>query len=242
MAPLLLLSATEFEVEPLTAAFEVVASAPELPPGWRARRGYLEGKGCVALATGVGKVNAAALTALALTAFRPRAVLLVGIGGAYPGHDLQPGQAVFALSDTHVDTGVGHGASWQGVESIGFPLLPPTARRAAPTYNRIELASGALAVARRLALPAAHFGTAEAVTADAATARLLTARHGVAVESMEGAAVAQVAAALHVPLYQVRGVSNLVGDRDKSNWRVADAVTASCAAARGAARLLPEVE
>jgi futalosine hydrolase len=59
---------------------------------------------------------------------------------------------------------------------------------------------------------------------------------------MEGAAVAQVAAALHVPLYQVRGVSNLVGDRDKSNWRVADAVTASCAAARGAARLLPEVE
>ena len=37
-------------------------------PGWRARRGTLESVPTVAVATGVGKVNAAALTALAVTA------------------------------------------------------------------------------------------------------------------------------------------------------------------------------
>lgn len=240
-SPLLLLSATEFEVEPLAGAFEPADEvSAALPAGWRARRGALEGVPTVAVATGVGKVNAATLTALAVAALKPSALLLVGIGGAYPGAGLVTGEAAFALSETHVDTGVGHGASWQGLESIGFPLLPTTGAGSAPVYNRLPLAPGSAPLAKRLGLSAVPFATSEAVTADAATASLLRSFHGVAVESMEGAAVAQVAAALQVSLYQVRGVSNLVGDRDKTNWRISDAVAASCRTARAAVPLLTE--
>ena len=241
--PLLLLSATEFEVEPLTASFSPDESlSAGLPDGWRARNGQVAGVPTVAVATGVGKANAAAITALAVTAARPGAVLLVGIGGAYPGTELRISQAVVALSETHLDTGVGHSEEWQDMRSIGFPLLPSTTKRPEAAYNRIDLAPRSADLATQLNLPADHFGTAEAVTADTHTASLLRSRHAVAVESMEGAAVAQVAAALGVPLYQVRGISNQVGDRDKSNWRVAEAVAASCAAARSAAPLLPEVK
>lgn len=240
-SPLLLLSATEFEVEPLAGDFTTAAEVTAaLPSGWRARRGTLESVPTVAVATGVGKVNAAALTALAVTALKPRALLLVGIGGAYSGAGLALGEAVLAESETHVDTGVGHGATWLGLKSIGFPLLPAVGSRSAALYNQLPLAPGTTALAAQLGVKAVPFGTSEAVTADAATASLLRSLHGVAVESMEGAAVAQVAAALQVPLYQVRGVSNLVGDRDKTNWRINDAVAASCRTARAAIPLLTE--
>lgn len=238
----LLLSATEFEVEPLAGSFgQPETDRSGLPDGWRAREGTVEGVACVAVATGVGKVNAAALTALAVAAHRPAALLLVGIGGAYPGAELELGQAVLGLSETHLDTGVGHGAGWSDMESLGFPLLPPTRTRPAATFNRIPLAPGSVRLAEELGLKALDFGTAESVTADAATAQLLRSRHGVAIESMEGAAVAQVATALSVPLYQVRGVSNAVGQRDKARWRVAEAVAASCDAARRLLPHLPEV-
>lgn len=240
--PLLLLSATEFEVEPLTHAFQPEdASPPSLPVGWRACWGDLAGVRCVAVATGVGKANAAALTALAVKAFRPAALLLVGIGGAFVEAGLATGQAALAESDTHLDTGVGQGAAWTDMRSIGFALLPATPARGNAVYNRIEQAPATRALAAELGIPVVGFGTSESVTADAATAQLLSSRHGVAIESMEGAAVAQVAAALGVAAYQVRGVSNSVGDRNKANWRVADAVTASCAAAVRLAPLLPEV-
>lgn len=240
---LLLLSATEFEVEPLTAGFTPLTHDQlPLPGGFHARHGQLGAATCVAVATGVGKVNAAAITALAVTALRPQAVLLVGIGGAYPGSGPAVGEPVMALSDTHLDTGVGHGAGWSGVQSIGFPLLPPTADRPTPVHNQIELPGDVARLAERIGVRAAHFGTSEAVTADPDAARLLHALHGVAVESMEGAAVAQVTTALGVPLYQLRGISNLVGDRDKANWRVAQAVSASCDAALRAAPLLLEAQ
>lgn len=227
---------------PLTEEFAPSATlARSLPEGWRVRRGRLAGIDCLALATGVGKVNAAALSALAFSAFAPRAALLVGIGGAYPGASLRVGQAALAVSDTHLDTGAGHGAGWSDMQALGFPLLPATDSRPAAVYNRVALAAATAELATALDMPALPFGTAEAVTVGEAAAQLLRSRHAVAIESMEGAAVAQVAAAMAVPLYQVRGVSNLVGDRNKANWRVPEAVAASCSAAARLAPLIPEV-
>ncbi|NLG09445.1 MAG: futalosine hydrolase [Deinococcales bacterium] len=237
---LLLLSATELEVEPLAAGLSPTADNAGLPEAWRVRHGQVAGVPCVHLATGVGKANAAAATALALRALRPGAALLVGVGGAFAGAGLEPGDVALAASETHLDSGVGHGEAWQGLEELGFPTLPAGGARSAPLYNRLPLGDHVARLATALQLPALPFGTAEAVTADAATAARLAERHGVAVESMEGAAVAQVALAFGVPLVELRGVSNLVGERDKRRWRLTEAVARSCAAARRAAELLLE--
>lgn len=229
----LLLSATEFEAAPLTTGL-----TPAEPLGrgstWCVRHGQVDGVPLSAVACGVGKVNAAAAALLSLELLQPSAVLLLGIGGAYQGSGLELGAVALAASETHLDSGVGHGAAWQSMEQLGFPLLPGDP----PTYNRFDLTSAALElVAAELELTPLPFGSAEAVTADPALARLLRSRHGVAVESMEGAAVAQVAAAYGVTLIELRGVSNVVAQRDKSQWRLQAAVDSSCAAARRA--LLP---
>ena len=44
---------------------------------------------------------------------------------------------------------------------------------------------------------------------------------------MEGAAAAHVCALHDVPFLEVRGVSNLVEDRDRSKWRIGEAAEAA---------------
>ena len=51
-----------------------------------------------------------------------------------------------------------------------------------------------------------------------------------AVESMEGAAIVHVALAHGLPVGEIRGISNAVGDRDPSRWRVHEAARAAGAA------------
>ena len=58
-------------------------------------------------------------------------------------------------------------------------------------------------------------------------ARSVEARTGGAVENMEGAAVAHVAAIHGVPAGELRGISNMVTDRDTKSWRVKDAAVAA---------------
>ncbi len=234
----LVLAATRGELGPLEAALEggAATTVPGRPvPWWNRERGRLAGVEVVLGTTGVGKVNAAAATAIALTELRPRHLLLVGIGGAYPGTGPGPGQVATAASETHVDSGVGHGAGWEGLDAIGFPLLTTDP----PTYNRLwfdQRFVGRLAGALNIA--AVPFATSEAVTADDDHARWLAQRHGVAIESMEGGAVAQVALAFGVPMVEIRGVSNVVGERDKSRWQVKAAITNACDAALRAVELL----
>lgn len=44
------------------------------------------------------------------------------------------------------------------------------------------------------------------------------------VESMEGAALHYVCGQKQIPFIQLRAISNIVGDRDKANWRMKDAI------------------
>lgn len=199
------------------------------------RHGAIDGQLVDIVTTGVGKANAAAATALAIARTRPRAVLLCGIGGAYRGAGLAVGDVALAVAEVHLDSGVGFGEAWRGMDELGFPLVEgPPAR-----FNRLDLdAERVRALARRLGVRACAFGTAEAVTADAVQAEALQRRHGVCVESMEGAAAAQVALALGIPFVELRGVSNEVGDRDRTRWDVPRAVRNACQATR---TLLPWV-
>lgn len=238
--PLLVLAATAGELAPLEANLTGLATSGEHgggrpAPWWERRRGTWHGAEVVLGTTGVGKVNAAAATVIALSEVRPRFVVLVGIGGAFPGAGLAVGDVALAASDTQVDSGVGHGETWEGLDAIGFPLLATDP----PSYNRLwgdQRFIGRLA--QDLKVRAVPFATSDAVTADTDYAAWLASRHGVAVESMEGGAVAQVALAFGVPLVQLRGVSNMVGVRDKSLWQVKAAVTSVCEVALRALTLL----
>jgi futalosine hydrolase len=69
----------------------------------------------------------------------------------------------------------------------------------------------------------AAFVTCALCTGTDARAHELAERTGGAVESMEGAAIVQVARRFGVPVGELRGISNHVGNRDRASWRLADA-------------------
>lgn len=222
---LLILSATEFEVAPLLARLSDSSSDDAWP---HTTHGLLGGLAVTLVSSGIGKVNCAAALVAAASA-PPSAVLQVGVAGAYPGAGLAPGAVVVAHSEFDLDLGVGRGAPWQGVESIGLPALPGSAG------NRLQLDAALVAAvsAAADARPAA-FATSDTVTADRGAAAELAARHGLEVESMEGVAAAQVSARLGLPFAELRAISNVVGDRDRADWSLEEAITAVCLAAERA--------
>ncbi len=168
------------------------------------------------LVTGVGAVNAAIALTMHLERFGAGAVISCGIGGAYPGSGLATASAVWAESECYGDLGAASPEGFLDMEALGFPVIPG----ATPTYNRLP-------VRIRPAGPAARFVTVNTCTGDEQTAHTLAARTGGAVENMEGAAIAHVAAIYGIPMGEVRGISNPAGNRDRSAWRVREAAAAA---------------
>ncbi|GAB3964654.1 hypothetical protein GCM10027615_07790 [Plantactinospora veratri] len=86
----------------------------------------------------------------------------------------------------------------------------------------------------RAGLPQAVTGavlTLGTVTGTTATTAALLARHPDAVaEAMEGYGVASAAVAAGLPFAELRTISNPIGPRDRSAWRIGDAFAALTAA------------
>lgn len=165
---------------------------------------------------GVGPVNAAHAVTLAITRARPNAILVCGIGGAYPSSGLQVGDVACADTECYGDLGASSPAGFLDMQAIGFPVVPGPP----PIYNVLPMQL--FPSARRV-----PFITMSTCTGTDAAARAIEARTGGAVENMEGAAVVHVAALHGIPAGELRGISNIVTNRDTAAWRIKDAATAA---------------
>ncbi len=170
---------------------------------------------------GFGPVAAAARTATLLERLRPRQVLLVGIAGSYDVERFPVASALEFDACAIEGIGVGEGASLIPPPALGFPQWPGAEGGRAPIFDRVPLARASRAEPVTLL-------TTCAASADAAQARLRRTRCPDAVaEDMEGFAVAAACSMAGTPLRIVRGLSNLVGDRDAAHWRIPAALAAA---------------
>jgi len=193
----------------------LVCFATELEGGLlRARLGGVDGVSL--LCTGVGLVSAAHAVTLAVVAGRPDAIVVCGVGGAYPDSGLDIGDVVAADFECYGDLGAETPTGFLDMKALGFPVIPgPT-----PIYNDLPLQ--VFPVERRVKCV-----TVATCTGTDAVARAIEARTRGAVENMEGAAVVHVAHLPGVPVGEVRGVSNRVTNRDPSAWKLQDAARAA---------------
>jgi len=175
---------------------------------------------------GVGPAAAAAVTArllaLAEAGGQPYdAVVSAGIAGGFTGR-AGLGDLVLATRSVAADLGAVAPDGFQTLDELGFG-------------STVAAVDGPLTEALRSVLPAAGAGavlTVSTVTGTAESADELAARHPDALaEAMEGYGVGCAAALSAVPFAELRAVSNLVGPRDRSAWRVSDALAALTAAA-----------
>lgn len=170
----------------------------------------------VLVVTGVGPVNAAHAVTVEILRRRPDAIIVCGIGGAYPGSELAVGDVICAEAECYGDLGASSPAGFLDLRALGFALIGGPD----PVYNDLPLQ--VFPVERR-----DRFVTVSTCTGTDAAARALAARTGGAVENMEGAAVAHVARLHGIPMGELRGISNHVTDRDPGAWRVTDAARAA---------------
>ena len=168
------------------------------------------------ICTGVGPVNAAHALTVAVERQRPDAIVVCGIGGAYPGSALSVGEVVCAAKECYGDLGTEAPDGFLDMQTLGFPLVAASAL----LYNTLPLQL--FPAARRVT-----FVTVSTCSGTEELARRMEARTEGAVENMEGAAIAHVAAIYGVPVGEIRGISNMVGDRRRDLWRVREAAAAA---------------
>ncbi len=178
--------------------------------------------------TGMGKINAAAAAALLCERFRPALIINTGCAGAFPESGLTVGDLALASLELAADEGVQTPTSWLSYEDIGIPAVELQGAR---YFNEFPLSAAAaqravrLAAAVGTALTRGKFLTVSTCSGTAERGRELYQRFGAPLcENMEGAAVAQVALRYGVESLELRGISNLVEDRDLSRWNIPLAV------------------
>jgi futalosine hydrolase len=160
------------------------------------------------LVTGVGPVEAAASVSRALAQSTYELVISAGIAGAFDGAaDLGEGVVVAdEMLELDLETGV----------PISLPDGAQVINRASSDLTLVDRVV-------ELGFRAVRGITVPRVTAtDASAARL--AALGVGVETMEGFAVLRSAEMAGVPAIEVRGISNIVCDRENSRWDFAAGV------------------
>ena len=169
--------------------------------------------------TGVGPVNAAHAVTMAIGDDRPDSIIVCGVGGAYPRSDLRIGDVACAELECYGDLGAESPNGFVDMRALGFAVVqgPPA------LYN--DLPMQIFPSARRV-----KFVTVSTCTGTDASAHAIEARTGGAVENMEGAAIAHVAHLHGVPVGEVRGISNMVTNRDNGTWKLREAADAAQAA------------
>jgi len=210
--------------------------------GYDLYHGSCFGRPLCLLHCGVGKASAAAATMALLTLCRPAVLILTGCGGAYGGSGLGVGDLALADAEIFGDEGCLTPSGFLDMEALGLPLVEREGQRFfnrfpvdGPLLDRVRPLLSQAAAAADCRLAEGPFVTVSTCSGTAPTGAELARRTGGICENMEGAAVAQVCTRQRVPFLEVRGISNLVEDRDFRRW---DLKGAAEAAQRGVQSLL----
>lgn len=219
MKTILVTAATEMEISALIGE----AVAVQDVCGFSVHSLTLPGKRVVFAATGMGKVNAALCTAALVCSLSPSFLVNTGCAGAYRESGFSVGDVVLADSEIYGDEGVLTAAGWKSLDFIGIPLVDKDNGK---LFNELPLSlplrEKALAFAASTGFPLRRgkFVTVSTCSGLGVRGDELAERFGAVCENMEGAAVAHVALRFGLEFLEIRGISNMVEDRDMSRWDI----------------------
>jgi futalosine hydrolase len=181
---------------------------------------------------GVGKANAAHGATLLLEKFSPTLMLLIGCGGAYRRSGLIPGDLAIASEETFGDEGVITPQGWRSTRFLKLPLLRKGNQIYYNTFKTDKkVLNKAQKFLKRFNPKIGPFVTISEVSGTQERADEMEKRFRGICENMEGAAVAQLCILYDTSFLEIRGISNLVKDRDRKEWDLSTASKVSQQAA-----------
>lgn len=184
--------------------------------------GRLSGKDIIFTHCGVGKVNAAHSATLILENYDVDILVLFGIGGAYPDSDLGIGDIAVAKIENYAEEGVLTENGWRPMDFLGFPLL----KNEREYYNTFPLDDRMAKLAADASkncgfnVRTGNFVTVSQCSGTRESGALMKKRFNGLCENMEGAAIAHICALYGIRMIEIRGISNIVEDRDMKKWDI----------------------
>lgn len=172
---------------------------------------------------GFGPVASAAATSRLIAEHEPDRILLLGIAGALAA-ELTPGSTILVDEVAIYGIGAGSGDTFMTAGQLGWAhWAPPPDSDEQPIRDVISLwPDGEPPSQPRQLLTVC---SAAASHKDVRDRRSLF--PSAVAEDMEGFSVALAAKTADVPLGIVRGISNIAGDRDKTRWKIVEALNAT---------------
>lgn len=143
---------------------------------------------------------------------KPDCIIQAGIAGSFEG-GLALGEVVVVEEDCLGDLGVMETNGWKTMADLGF-ANDSELKLINPYTDRLNL----------LQLPKVHAVTVNQITTSVQQAQLYRDKFYAQIETMEGAALHYVCKQLSIPFIQIRAISNMVGERDKSKWLLAESI------------------
>jgi futalosine hydrolase len=187
---------------------------------------------CAFQLCGFGPIAAAARAAALISRYKPERVMLVGIAGGFDVKQHPIGTAYRFDQVACSGIGVGSGSSHQSAHEIGWQQF--SGGDAQPQIGDVIALQSTFVAGVRCAGKLLTCCSVSATPSEAERRQRLY--PDAVAEDMEGFGVAMACSLAQVPLQIVRGISNLVGDRDLRNWHIEEALTAAAAMA---IRLMP---
>ncbi len=189
-------------------------------------KGKFSGTDLALINTGIGKVNAAHSATCIIEAIPVKKIINIGVGGAYPGKGLGVGDIAVAAKEIYGDEGVIDSGGWSSMKKIGIPLVQKGRKKffnefpvmLPPLPGKIRADKGGKLSGFKV--EAGNFVTVSAASGTRKRAEELGKKFNALCENMEGAAIAQVCAIYNIPLFEIRGISNIAGIRDKRRWNL----------------------
>jgi futalosine hydrolase len=203
---ILIVAATSMEVAALLAAFRPAAERSANLTSHRYGAHDID-----VLVTGVGMVPTAAWCAHVLTRNHYDLALNLGVCGSFD-RALTPGTAVHVVSDRIAELGAEDGDAFLTMPELDLAAEYEFVNDAPPSNPALS------------ELPAVSAISVNTVHGNLRSIAAVAARFNPQVESMEGAAFMCACQIGPVPFAQVRAVSNIVEPRNRSAWRMADAI------------------
>ena len=167
--------------------------------------------------TGVGGVATTHNVLKAIHEKKPEYIIQAGICGAF-NNNLDQGKVVLIFEEIMGDLGVQENGAWHDVFDLKL------AEAGAFPFNEKKLINPYCEDWKKYGLPFVRSISVNEITTNQERIRALREKYTPVVESMEGAAFHYVCLHEKIPFMQMRAVSNFIGDRDKSNWKIENAI------------------
>jgi futalosine hydrolase len=203
---ILLIAATRKEIEPLIH--------------YLSERIYLRKNQRVdVVVAGVGMMATTYCLAKKFTQNKYTLAIQAGVAGSF--HPIYaPGMVVTVKEDMLGDLGVMQDQEWQDVFDMGL------ARENSTPWKNRKLINPHREILGKLQLECVRGITVNQVSTNKDFIQGMKDKYMPVIETMEGAAFHYVCLKESVPFIQFRGISNMIGERDKKKWKMKEAIDA----------------